>query len=177
MGHGLLEEVGRLESELVRGQQLILGLADGGLDRFRREPDVVDLGSFQGILDDLDAVALIVDGELGIEPQPLGVLPQEASAEAVKRAYPDAMAGDQRLDALAHFAGGLVGERDGQDVPGLDALLEQPAHAPGDDAGLAAAGAGDDQQGAFEMGDSVVLCGGKVGEKLRHRCLHTGLQK
>ena len=76
---------------------------------------------------------------------------------------------DQALDALGHLGGGLVGEGDGQDGIGRDALfLDQPGDAAGDDAGLAGAGAGEDQQGALRGLHGGALFGIQFGdERLR----------
>ena len=74
--------------------------------------------------------------------------------------------GHERLDALPHLAGGLVGEGDGQDVARPHALLEQVGDAAGDDARLAAAGAGEDQQRALEVRDRLALGVGQVGEQV-----------
>jgi hypothetical protein len=64
---------------------------------------------------------------------------------------------DQRIDALAHFPGGLVGEGDGQDVVRLHPLLQEPGNAAGDDPRLAAARPGQDEQRPFQMGDGFLL--------------------
>ena len=53
---------------------------------------------------------------------------------------------DQPGDALAHLVGGLVGEGDGHDLPGLDAGGDQVGDPMGEHPRLAAAGAGQDQQ-------------------------------
>ena len=54
---------------------------------------------------------------------------------------------EQRLDARAHFLRGLVGERDRQDFVRLGvAVADEVRDAAGDDARLAGAGAGEDQQ-------------------------------
>ncbi len=64
------------------------------------------------------------------------------------------------MHPLPHFAGGLVGEGDGQDrrcrhfVGG-----DQVRDAVRDDAGLAAAGAGQDQQRPVDMGYGFALLG------------------
>ena len=56
-------------------------------------------------------------------------------------------------DAVAHLAGRLVGEGDGQDAVGVDAALgHQVGDAVGDDARLAAAGPRQDEEGpAFHL--------------------------
>ena len=54
---------------------------------------------------------------------------------------------DQSADPLLHLVGGLVGERDGQDLERRDALApDQVGDAVGEHPGLARARAGDDQQ-------------------------------
>ena len=59
-----------------------------------------------------------------------------------------------RVDALAHLAGGLVGEGEGEHGARVHAALaEQPGDARGQDAGLAAAGAGHDEDRAVRRGD------------------------
>ncbi len=83
--------------------------------------------------------------------------------------------GTQRLDALPHFAGGLVGEGDGQDVAtARTPCSQQPGDAAGDDARLAAAGPGEDEQRTLEMGDGFGLGGSEIGEQGGHRCLRKG---
>ncbi len=73
---------------------------------------------------------------------------------------------EQLVDALAHFAGGLVGEGDGEDGVGRDVfLLDQPGDAMGDDAGFAGAGAGEDEQGALGSLDSGALFGIEMVEE------------
>ena len=52
-------------------------------------------------------------------------------------------------DAVAHFFGGFVGEGYGQDGFGGSAVGDEIGHAESDGAGLAGAGAGEDQDGAF----------------------------
>jgi hypothetical protein len=62
------------------------------------------------------------------------------------------------LQARAHLAGGLVGEGHRHDAVGRDALnLHQPGNAVHQHAGLAAAGAGQDQHGYERCGDRLAL--------------------
>ncbi len=70
----------------------------------------------------------------------------------------EVVAAKQAPDALAHLAGGLVGEGDGEDAPRGDAALaDQVGDAVRDDAGLAGAGAGEDEQRAVTVGDRLDL--------------------
>ena len=65
---------------------------------------------------------------------------------------------EQLLDALGHLGGGLVGEGDGEDGIRRDALrLNEIGDAVGDDAGLARAGAGQDEQRAVRGLDGGAL--------------------
>ncbi len=125
---------------------------------------IVDTGVFQGHLDDARPVALIVDGEVAIQFELVGVLAQQPCAEAMKRADPHTTAGLERLDALTHLAGGLIREGDGQDVAGPNALLKQIEDAARDDARFAAAGAGEDEQRSLEVRHRLALRRRQIGE-------------
>ena len=68
--------------------------------------------------------------------------------------------GDQGIHSLFHLGGGLVGEREGEDLLGAAALGgDQGGDPAGDDGGLAGAGAGDDQERAGVVGDGFGLAG------------------
>jgi len=75
----------------------------------------------------------------------------------------------QPVDAFAHFAGGLIGEGNSEDGVRSDALLaDEPCDAAGDDAGLARACPGEDQQWAISGLDGGALFGIQVvGERLQ----------
>ena len=89
------------------------------------------------------------------------------SAWKVLTVSPSVGALDQLADALGHFLRRLVGEGDGGDVRGRDlALLDQVGDLLGDDAGLAAAGAGQHQQRAVEIAHRLAL---RRVERVRHR--------
>ena len=65
--------------------------------------------------------------------------------------------GRQPLDALPHFVGGLVGEGQGQDLPGRHAVVQKLGDAMRDDPGFSAARTGQDQQRALAMFDRFAL--------------------
>ena len=68
--------------------------------------------------------------------------------------------GNKRCQTLAHLGRGLVGKRNGQDLPGLNAqVAEHMCDAEGQDAGLARAGTGKDQQRALGGQDRLALSG------------------
>ena len=66
----------------------------------------------------------------------------------------------QLADPLLHFARGLVGEGDAEDVAGRDAALDQVRDAKGDDPGLAGAGAGQNQHRAVNGLDGLSSAAG-----------------
>ncbi len=105
----------------------------------------------------------------------LGFLPQNLHAERVERADRQLIDGhlaaflagrgerlalEQLAHALAHFRGGLIGERDGRDVARLEALrLDQVRDFLRDHARLAAACAGEHETRPVEITDRFTLSG------------------
>ena len=95
-------------------------------------------------------VGRIVDGEGGLQTQGGGLTAQHAHAEAVEGRDPHVLGAraDQCLNTFTHFGGCLVGEGDGENLAGGRAVgCEQVRDAVGEHAGLAGAGARDDEQG------------------------------
>ena len=77
---------------------------------------------------------------------------------------------------VAHFLGGLVGERDGEDFVRLGvAVADEIRDAAGDDARLARAGAGEDEQRPVDVQDRFALFGIQGVEEL-HRAEGVGLR-
>src|SRR5262249_4504186 len=118
---------------------------------FGREAIVIDAGVFESRFYELVAVSLIVNRKIAVDAQALGMDAQEPSTHAVKRADPHPAIGYEGFDALPHFTGGFVGKRDGENMVWLDAVLQKIRDSPGDDARLAAARAGQNEQGSFPM--------------------------
>ena len=80
-------------------------------------------------------------------------------------------AGKQGAQALAHLCRGLVGEGDGQDLPGTNALVgDHVGDAHGQHAGLAGAGARQDQQRAMGALDGLALGGVEAVQVERGPC-------
>ena len=119
---------------------------------------------------------LIVDvehGEIGFQLHQFGVEAQDASADGVERAEPR-HAFDRLAEHLAkpelHLARGLVGESHRQDfLRPRPALAQYVGDAGGQHAGLAGAGAGQNQHGPVQRHDRVALLGIEPGEILRGR--------
>ncbi len=104
----------------------------------------------------------VVDGEAGIDADGGSIAAQHTSAEGVERAHGDlaALVADEGEDALPHLGGSLVGEGHGQDLPWLHAFdADQVGDAVGQHAGLARAGASQDEQGALGGGHRARLLG------------------
>ena len=97
------------------------------------------------------------------------------AAERVERAGHDVPAAlaDEADDPLAQLGGGPVGEGDREDPPRGDVLdADQVGDPVGQDAGLARAGAGEDQQRALGRRDGARLLGVERPDDLRRRaCL------
>ncbi len=173
---GLGEEAADLLSVGGGVLQLVLGVRDDPCHGLRREAFDVQVELAQTALDQAAAVVLVVDRERGRVAQTLGLAPQDASAHGVEGADPHGArhGTDERLDARLHLAGGLVREGDGQDLVRPHAVhTDEIGHAMGQHAGLARTGAGQDEQGTFEVLHGPALLGVEIAqqrvERLRRR--------
>ncbi len=106
------------------------------------------------ILDDPSDGALrvgpVVDAEGALPAHVVYLTPQQPGAEGVERADKYVLSG-HGLHPLPHLLGRLVGEGDGHDPVGIDPRAGQIGNAVGDNAGLAAARAGQHKQGPAGM--------------------------
>ena len=156
--HGLLEfEVGEAADEAAHGFAVLF---EEGVD-----------GGAHGFLLHAPGFGGIEHAELGVDAGEDGVFAQQAGAEAVHGGDPGALQfgacfgllleGLRQL--LAHVAGGLLGEGDGQDAQGIDSGGHQLAEVFHQHGGLAGAGSGDDAGIEVALGDidGVELIGGE----------------
>ena len=113
-------------------------------------------------------IGLVVDGEGAgeagvVDAEGFDVAAKDADAKAVEGGDGGLGEGGVAEDffyALDHLFCGLVGEGDGEDVVWGDAaLLYEVGDAVGDDAGFAAAGAGEEENGAVDREDALALLG------------------
>ena len=74
----------------------------------------------------------------------------------------------QGLDPFAHFAGGLVGEGQGEDLVGPDLRVEEMSDAAGDHPRLAGARACQYQKRSFDVGHGLDLCGRQISEQVHY---------
>ena len=113
-----------LQGHLLGRDEGVLCVADDGADGVERVLLWVDVEVSHDVAHQAAGVVVIVDGEVGAVAQKLRILAQDAHAHGMKRANPHATrAGHQLGKALAHLCRGLVGEGDGQDLPGAHALV------------------------------------------------------
>jgi hypothetical protein len=139
----------------------------------RRSPsrgEVLDLA--QRLADDAELIGGVVDREAAVVAERAALAAQDVEAQGVEGAHGQLGGGraiaEQVADALAHLLGGLVGEGQGGDGLGADAEIEEVSDAIGDDAGLARASAGQDQERATAVEDRGPLRRVELG-RVDHR--------
>jgi len=156
---GLDDEVLDLvERGVLRGDELLRG--DAGVARVAADVEEdVALGELDGfvlavargeVVHELAGVLAVEDREVGLVAHEGRVAAEDEVAHVVERPAGDAplVARDEGAHAVEHLTGGLVGEREEQDLRRRDAGLEEAGDAVRQGAGLAAAGAGDDEERA-----------------------------
>ncbi len=105
-------------------------------------------------------VGLVVDRELARVAEPLGLGAQDPRTGGVKghQPHPTRRAPEQLSDASGHLFGGLVRERDREDLTRLRLVgVDQMCDAMRQHTRLAAAGPGEDQQRPLAVRDGLAL--------------------
>jgi hypothetical protein len=170
-------EFDELAVEVVGGvdvfgaQALLFGVVDEVLEIFRRVLFVVDIQALHQTFDRGELVGGIEDLEGGGQAGVAVMGAQHAVTEAVEGADPHASCvdGEERLQARHHFAGGFVGEGDREDGGWrCQTLLDEPRDAGDQDAGFAAARAGQNQRRFVRERYRGVLFGVQVVEEFGH---------
>ncbi len=131
------------------GQTAVLEALDDRQQHARRPAAGIELGRLDHLLDQAQLVVGIEDREVGLEPDQFGVAAQQAGAERVEGAEPEALdaLAEQQRDAQDHLARGLVGEGHREHLPGPHPAGQQHMRKPrGQHPGLAGAGAGQYQE-------------------------------
>jgi hypothetical protein len=137
-----------------------------------REALGVDVEVAQNVGGQTLGVGLVVDRERRAIAQATTVAAQHADAGGMEGGDPHLSGdrADERGHPALHLVGRLVGERDGQDLEGRDALLlDQVRHPVGQHPRLAGAGARHEQQGAAGVGDRLPLDGVQLLEEVGGR--------
>ena len=138
--------------EVGRSQPLVLPTVDQSGERTGGPAFFVKIGGRDELFEQAELVVGVEDGEVRLQADQFGVAAQHLGADRVEGAepgHPLHHVTHQPPDALAHFAGGLVGEGDAQDFarPCLS-REEQVGEARGEGGGLARARACEDEDGA-----------------------------
>ena len=145
-------------------------MADARQHHARLERGVVHAVGLHELLDDRLLVARVVDREAAREAEVVRLAAQQPGAQGVEGRDPHApaVAVEQGADAVAHLLGGLVGEGHGEHlVERRVPLLDEVGDAMRDDARLARAGAGENQQRAIDVLDGAALLGIEGGEEVQ----------
>ncbi len=165
VARGLVGEEGRVEHRVLRA-------ADRPEDRGRAElPGDRQVLLLEQALHERLLVVRVVDDEAARDADRLPVLAEDPRAERVERPHRDVAAGlrpHEAHDPLAHLGGGLVRERDREDPPRRDALHPDEVRDPvREHAGLAAPGAGEDEDRPVRRLDGPTLLGVEPADDLR----------
>ena len=167
VGDGLVVERGHTLAVLLGRDQAVLRGRDLGVDATRDEALRVALELFEDGLRQPDLVGLVVDREVRAIAEPGRLAAEDPAARRVEREDPDRArdSAEHVLEPLAHLAGGLVRERDRKDLLRLDPVrVDQVRDAVREDARLARARAGDDEQRPLGREHSLPLSRVQVGE-------------
>jgi hypothetical protein len=139
---------------------------------------LVEVHRLGDALDGRELIARIEDLEALRQHGQLPVRAQEAVAKAVEGADPHAAHRDRqhRVEPDQHLLGRLVGEGDGEDATRRElAGLDQPGDAGRQDAGLARAGAGEDERGLGRQRDGGELLGIEAFQQARRAVDNRGV--
>ena len=164
--------VGRVRLEV---DQLVLGRADQRVHGAGRKALGVDVEVAHDIGGQALCVGLVVDRERRAIAQASTVAAQDANTRGVERRDPHLVGHrtHQFRDPTLHLVGGLVGERDGQDLERRDAPLpDQVRHAMGEHTRLPGSRAGHEQQRPAGVGHRLPLDGVQVLEEVAARHHH-----
>ncbi len=153
---------------LIRRQPAILPAVDHAREHARRPAFLVDILGFKQLLHQPDLIVDVENGEIGLQPDQLGVPAQDFHADRVERAEPghalDHVA-DDLADAVLHLAGRFVGESHRQNLarPGAPGR-QNVGDAHGQHARFAGPGASEHQHRAVERLDRKPLLRVEAGE-------------
>jgi len=150
LGQGALGMIGCPRGIALMVDELVLEVGDLGEEAAWVVPLRIEVEVAQDHGHQACRIRLVVDGEVGRNPEPTSLTAQDAYAGAVEGRDPhDARpAADQLGYPLLHLAGCLVREGDGEDLPGLGIPGCQQVSDPArQHASLARSGPGHDEQG------------------------------
>ena len=138
-----------LEFEEVLGaDEVILVAADQAVYFAGRKGLAVDIQPLDDALDERLLIVGVVDHEIRFERQPVALVAQDTTANAVEGSHPQfaRLKLEGGFETIPKLPRGLVGEGDDQNVVGIDApLADQPGGTENHRAGLSTPCAGEDQ--------------------------------
>jgi len=119
----------------------------------------VDLALADDGVHDLLLILSVHDGEAAFPAEEVGVAAEDAVADGVEGAAPEItrVVGDEFLDTVEHFPGGLVGKGEQENAAGADPVVEEVGDPVGEGTRFATAGSGDDEGRARGCGDGGEL--------------------
>ena len=158
----------------LRGRQLlgpkaaVLPLIDQAGEMLGSPPLDVDVFRLQQLADQPFLIVGVDDRVVGFQADQFGVPAQDLGGDGVEGAKPAQVFGrpaDDRADAPTHFARRLVGEGDGQQLPGARLADSQQVRQPrGQHPRLAGSGPGQHQHRPFDRLDRLALLGVEASE-------------
>ena len=134
--------------DLVRRQAAVLPALDDAEHGAGRQALLVDAVGLDELLDQPELVVLVEDGEIGRQPDGLGVGAQDARPQGMEGAHPPALHRPRQDggDPVPHLARRPVGKRHRQHLAGPGQAADQDVGEAADQhPGLAGAGAGEHQ--------------------------------
>ena len=126
----------------------VLGIGNNALHGCGLVYLVVELHLLDDGLEERTRVGRVVYGEVGTEAQALGIGVKNARKDGVESAHPQSrshLLAYELCNALFHLVGGLDGECESQNAPGLVARREKVCNLVGEYTGLTRAGTSNDE--------------------------------
>ncbi len=158
--HRLGKRIQRHALVLRRLDERVLGIGDRRVDGARRELLGRDSVPLHQALHDAERIVLVVDRVRRCTVHEMRRRAEHAGPDRVERAGPHAggRAAEEPADAVAHFAGGFVGERDREDVSRGHAFdVDEARDARREDPRLARPRARQDEERTVHMEYSLAL--------------------
>ena len=169
-GRGPTVEVGGRAGEVLGRLQRVFRGAHLTEHRSRRPVARVESDLLERPLHRRDLVGRVVDGIVRGDSRIHRVVSQQPCAETVKggdreSATTGKVRGKKSIDALAHLAGGLVGEGHREDLPRWNPQRDEVGDSTGDDSGLSRSWSGEHQHRSVDVRRRLALGVGQVGQQ------------
>ena len=130
LGSLLLLRRARLLDELLRADHGVFGRGDLGADHVDGVLLLLDAQVGHDLAHHAAGIVIVVNGELAGVAEQIGILAQHTHAHGMEGAHPHAAhtaVGQHGGETLAHLSSSLVGERDGENLPGANTQVADHA--------------------------------------------------